>query len=48
MWLTIKLKVTKSQGFNLSVEDIFLENQKEGGEQIEPFSLLGLSEANLL
>ena len=34
MWLMITLKVTKKQGFILSLEDTFLE--KPQGVQIEP------------
>ena len=42
MWLMIVLKVTKNQGFTLSLENTFLE--KPQGCQIDPTSaLLGLS-----
>ena len=30
MWLMIILKVTKNQGFTLSLEDVFLEKPQEG------------------
>ena len=31
LWLMIILKVTKNQGFTLSLEDSFMENQSGGG-----------------
>ena len=31
MWLTIILKVTKHQGYTLSLEDTFSEKQQGGG-----------------
>ena len=31
-WLMIILKVTKTQGFTLSLEDTFLEKPQEGGQ----------------
>ena len=34
----IILKVTKNQGFNLSLEDTFLEKPQGGGGQINPQS----------
>ena len=36
MCLMIILKVTKKQGFTLSLEDTFFEKQQEKGDQIEP------------
>ena len=40
----ITLKVTKKQGFTLSLENIFLENQQGGGSQTDPRSaFLGLT-----
>ena len=35
IWLSIILKVTKNQGFTLSLEETFLE-KLQGGDQIEP------------
>ena len=35
IWLRVILKVTKKQGFTLSLEDTFLE-KPQGGDQIEP------------
>ena len=43
MWLRIILKVTKNQGFTLSLEDTFLKNPQGGrGGQIDPQAVLGL------
>ena len=36
MSFKIILKVTKNQGFILSLEDRFLEKPQEGGAQIDP------------
>ena len=39
LWLMIILKVTKNQGFTLSLEDSFMENQsggREGGQNDTP------------
>ena len=36
MWLIIILKITKNQGFILSLEDTFLENYKNGGAELTP------------
>ena len=40
MWLMIILKITKNQGFNLSLEDTVFE--KPQGGQIDPPFVLGL------
>ena len=43
MWLMIILKVTKNQGFTLSLEDTFLKKPQGGrGGQIDPQVVLGL------
>ena len=44
MRLMIILKVTKSQGFTLSLEDTFFEKPQDGGEggQTDPLAVLGL------
>ena len=45
MCLKIKLKVTKNQGFSLSLEDTLFEKPLGGGCQIDPLppAVLGLS-----
>ena len=42
MYLNIIFKVTKKQGFTLSLEDTFLEKPQEAGDQIDPPAVLGL------
>ena len=41
MYLMIILKVTKNQGFTLSLEDTFFE-KPQGGGQFDPPAVLGL------
>ena len=40
MWLTIVLKMTKNQGFILSIEDTCLENYEKGSVELAPPPLL--------
>ena len=42
MYLMIILKVTKNQGFTLSLKDTFFEKPQGGGGQIDPPAVLGL------
>ena len=46
MWLTIILKVTKNQGFTLSLEDTFFEKPQAGGQTDPPppSAVLGLKQ----
>ena len=43
MCLKIILKVTKDQGFTLSVEDTFFEKPQGGGVKLTPPAVLGLT-----
>ena len=42
----IMLKVTKNQGFNLSLEETFYK-KSQGGDQIDPPAVLWLGKLNL-
>ena len=46
MWLMIVLKVTKKQGFTLTLEDTFFGKPQGGGQIDHPLAILALNKAN--